>query len=82
MQLPNLSNLRAKNFLQKNSRSKAGFFLGLMGLLGLAAGLFYWGTRVETRRYRLEKLKVKVNGHPASDGRSLSILHISDLHLH
>lgn len=82
MQLPNLSNLRAKNFLQKNARSKAGFFIGLMGLLGLAAGLFYWGTRVETRRYRLEKLKVKVNGHPASDGRSLSILHISDLHLH
>lgn len=61
--------------------------MALLGL-GLVAGLglFYWGTRVETRRYRLEKLKVRLNAgvkarfHGQAD--SLRILHISDLHLH
>jgi len=64
----------------------AGFFLLLSGV-----ALFIYGTRIETRRFRLEKLKVKVgrllgdeagaNGDPPRTLRTLRILHISDLHL-
>jgi hypothetical protein len=49
----------------------AGLF-GLFSLVGLA--LFFYGTRVETRRFRLEKLKVKT-GLP-SQGELQSDIHI------
>lgn len=61
---------------------------------GLAAvALFFYGTRVTTRRFRLEKVKVNVKTTIASDSgtasrmppgpdcRTLRILHLSDLHL-
>lgn len=67
------------------------FYLALAGLTALTAGLglFWYGTRVETRRYRLEHLKVKtgVKNGPGNTSSSdttcsaLKILHISDLHL-
>ena len=66
----------------------AAFFALFLFLSGLA--LFIYGTRIETRRFRLEKLKLKVGrllpGHSPTNGngalpRSLRILHISDLHL-
>ncbi len=62
-------------------------YLGLAGLaavtLGLGAGLFYYGTRVETKRFRLEQLRVRTGtiGGATSGKQSLKILHISDLHL-
>lgn len=74
--------------LQSGPAAKMAAPFLLIGALVLAVsgllGLFYWGTRVETRRYRLEKLKVKVKvrNSVGPDGRNLKILHISDLHLH
>ncbi len=62
-------------------------YLGLAGLaavtLGLGLGLFYYGTRVETKRFRLEQLRVRTGtvGGAASGKQNLKILHISDLHL-
>jgi len=60
-------------------------YLGLAGLTAatLGLGLFYYGTRVETRRYRLETIKLNtgtVGGAPEQK-QFLKILHISDLHL-
>jgi predicted MPP superfamily phosphohydrolase len=69
-------------------------YFGGASLLALAAGLFYWGLKVETRRYRLETLRVitssvvpAANADSASTAaapvtRHLRILHLSDLHLH
>lgn len=53
------------------------------GLAGLA--LFLYGTRVETRKYRLESMPVRLAGNVGSAHKqvkkSLRILHLSDLHL-
>lgn len=53
------------------------------GLAGLA--LFLYGTKVETRKYRLESMPVRLAGNVGSAHKqvkkSLRILHLSDLHL-
>lgn len=69
-----------------------GVGVGLVSVAGFAA--FLYGTRVESKAYRLERLKLRVHGGaggglvslhaadvPISSKRRLKILHLSDLHL-
>lgn len=60
-------------------------FWGLIGLFGVAvAGLavFLYGWKIETKRYRLEKLSLKTGkGNGKGPTKALKVLHISDLHL-
>jgi predicted MPP superfamily phosphohydrolase len=69
-----------------------GAGVGLVSAAGLAA--FIYGTRIESKAYRLERLKLRVHGGaggglislhdvdvPLSGNRRLKILHLSDLHL-
>jgi len=82
--------------LNKPANNKKWLLWGGLGVLALGAGLFWWGTRVETRRYRLETIKLRTNslvpagkagldlGPADKNGmitRRLRILHLSDLHL-
>ncbi|CAN5519599.1 metallophosphoesterase [soil metagenome] len=71
--------------MSKPHNYKLYFGLASLSLAALALGLFYYGTRVETRRYRLERLKVKTKsdttGSAIVSHQSLKILHLSDLHL-
>ncbi len=49
-----------------------------------ALGAFWYGTRVESRRYKIEVERIKIgsnNGKAAKAKKPLRILHISDLHL-
>jgi uncharacterized protein len=77
--------------LHLSTRSVVGLGLG-MGLLSLAgAALFYYANKVESKAYRLERLRLAVGGastgHWITEGergtgrKSLKILHLSDLHL-
>jgi len=83
--------LTRSNFSGPGSRLGIGtytLFAGLFLFLS-ALALFIYGTRIETRRFRLEKLKVKScrqlakndSGGNGQLPRTLRILHISDLHL-
>ncbi|MBS1992526.1 MAG: metallophosphoesterase [Cyanobacteria bacterium SZAS LIN-3] len=72
--------------LAKFSQSRLGAYSLVAALFLFVSGLalFLYGTRVETRRFRLEKLKVRAGRLLAANGRkprTLKILHISDLHL-
>lgn len=61
--------------------------LAIAAASGLVAGLatFYYATRVETRRYRLEKVRLEkkrgLTGGAGENGRPFRIIHLSDLHL-
>ncbi len=79
------------NGLHLSTRSVVGLGLG-MGLLSLAgAALFYYASKIESKAYRLERLRLSVGGAATGNwitegergtGRkSLKILHLSDLHL-
>ncbi|HEY9715783.1 MAG TPA: metallophosphoesterase [Chroococcales cyanobacterium] len=66
---------------------KVGIAAGSLALAGL--GAFIYGTKIESRRYRLETVKITTRGGSRAvsgdDGscrlRSFKILHLSDLHL-
>lgn len=58
--------------------------LGLLAgcAIGVGIGTYLYASRVEARRYQLEKLRVTINGGAQRRfSRPLKILHISDLHL-
>jgi predicted MPP superfamily phosphohydrolase len=77
--------------LHLSTRSVVGLGLGV-GLLSLAgAALFYYASKIESKAFRLERLRLAVGGAATGNwitegergtGRkSLKILHLSDLHL-
>ena len=82
----------SRRFARKE-RSAIGIGVGV-GLFSLAAaGIYLYATRIESKAYRLERLKLDVGG-PADGGyirelrngsadtkKKLKILHLSDLHL-
>lgn len=77
------SKLKAVLPKKKNSTAKViGWSVSALGLAGLA--LFLYGTKIEPRRYRLERLTVYTGSDEGSSDpiqTSLKILHISDLHI-
>ncbi|HEY9772438.1 MAG TPA: metallophosphoesterase [Planktothrix sp.] len=80
--------------------SPVGKTLGLAagGLFVVGAGAFFYGTQIETRRWRLETIDITTGGaepggngngngngavhHPETVKRTLRVLHLSDIHLH
>ncbi len=71
-----------------------GLGLGALSLAAATAAVYYYATKIESKAYRLERLKLAVggtgeggfirehrNGSVASATKKLKILHLSDLHL-
>lgn len=81
--------VRRKPAKTLNKRSRGAVkMVGILSLSGLGLGLaglalFLYGTRVETRKYRLETIKLRTRSRASAGGRrhELRILHLSDLHL-
>lgn len=65
------------NWIEKSfTPKKMGFFTGAALALGYA--VYYYASRIESRRYQFEKLRINTAG---GGKKLLKVLHLSDLHL-